>query len=818
MCDGSHQQHNAETGDNVGPLVLKPMGGGPAAPAPAPPKLTETNDDDLPVVAMAEVLKHDRPGDFWTVIHGRVYDLSAFLPKHPGGDQVLLAAHPVADQEFDAAHPGAEKGVIDRHLDRAQLLGRVDPADVQRTLEARKASEPEEPPRPRVHGDGGAYVGGDWVDLEDCAERFNVAGGSGGCAGCTQPCAPRSRSRRPAAKADGSYDVVVVGAGAIGSAIARELAKTTAHVLVVDAADDVTQGATKGNSGIVHAGFDDKPGSIRAKYCWKGNQMFPQLDRELHFGYQKNGSLVIAKSAEDEATLRELLARGEKNGVKNLRIVGREELRRMEPHVHPDARAALHSPDAGTLTPYEYTIALAENAADNGVEFRLRREVVGVERCPTGPRFKLRVKHWEPPAAARHLRAAGALAAAGRATYLAAAAVALLYRAFAVLVARLQLRAREAWRFRPSPGTELGGEAVDEEIRCDFVVNCAGCASDKVAAMVGDRSFTVKPRMGEYSECALRRGAGEGAGTDPENPQPPVLLHKREGYKATHTLFPAPHPVYGKGVLVQTTLWGNLILGPTARDTLVADAAGGYKVNEAVRDEKAENILGYVLNKCRELVPSFDPKSVIHTFSGARAKSSTGQWVIGPVDGVPGFLNAASIDSPGIAASPAIAEDVVRMLREAGARLEPDASFNPVRAPLIRPKDGWAGLTLTPDPAKMFDEPDPTKNVVCKCEKVTEAEVVAACRRSLPVDSTQAIRKRTRAGMGGCQAKPANYDCEARVAAIVARELGVPLAEVGRRPWPASSLLGKRFVDDADRARMQALAARGGWTLAGAAN
>ena len=312
--------------------------------------------------------------------------------------------------------------------------------------------------------------------------------------------------------------------------------------------------------------------------------------------------------------------------------------------------------------------------------------------------------------------------------------------------------------------------------------------------MVGDRSFTVKPRMGEY-----------------------ILLHKREGYKATHTLFPAPHPVYGKGVLVQTTLWGNLILGPTARDTLVADAAGGYKVNEAVRDEKAENILGYVLNKCRELVPSFDPKSVIHTFSGARAKSSTGEWVIGPVDGVPGFLNAASIDSPGIAASPAIAEDVVRMLREAGARLEPDASFNPVRAPLIRPKDGWAGLTLTPDPAKMFDEPDPTKNVVCKCEKVTEAEVVAACRRSLPVDSTQAIRKRTRAGMGGCQAKPANYDCEARVAAIVARELGVPLAEVGRRPWPASSLLGKRFVDDADRARMEALAARGGWTLAGAA-
>ena len=112
------------------------------------------------------------------------------------------------------------------------------------------------------------------MNIEDCAEHFNVKGGSGGsCGGDCSTC-PRSRSRHSSSKSDGSYDVVVVGAGCIGAAVARELSKSTASVLLLEAADDVTQGATKGNSGIVHAGYDDKPGSRRAEFCWKGNQMY----------------------------------------------------------------------------------------------------------------------------------------------------------------------------------------------------------------------------------------------------------------------------------------------------------------------------------------------------------------------------------------------------------------------------------------------------------------------------------------------------------------------------------------------------------------
>jgi hypothetical protein len=242
-----------------------------------------------------------------------------------------------------------------------------------------------------VHGEGGAYVGGYWVPLADCKKQFNIDGGSNEK---SQP-AMRSATAHSAAKADGTYDVAIIGAGCIGAAVARELSKTMASVVVLEAADDVCQGATKGNSGIVHAGYDDKPGSTRARLCWKGNQMFPALDEDLHFGYQLTGSLVVARGAEEEKHLQELLERGDTNGVKNLRLVGEEELKRMEPTLDPECTAALFSPDAGTLIPYEYTIALAENAADNGVEVRTRRVTKAISKRDDGM-LELELSHWEP--------------------------------------------------------------------------------------------------------------------------------------------------------------------------------------------------------------------------------------------------------------------------------------------------------------------------------------------------------------------------------------------------------------------------------------
>jgi len=204
-----------------------------------------------------------------------------------------------------------------------------------------------------------------------------------------------------------------------------------------------------------------------------------------------------------------------------------------------------------------------------------------------------------------------------------------------------------------------------------------------------------------------------------------------------------------------------------------------------------------ILARCRDLVPDLDVSQSIHSFSGARAKSSTGDWIIGPCAREPLLFHAAGIDSPGLAGCPAIAVHMVQLLRQAGLSFTSNPNFRAQRAPIIRPKQGWRNLKCSPEDKTSGD---PATNVICKCEKVTESEIVEAVRRSLPVDSTQAIRKRTRAGMGHCQANPGNYNCEARVAAIIARETGMPLSKVGRRPWPGTSMLPQRWLNDDDRA------------------
>jgi len=226
-----------------------------------------------------------------------------------------------------------------------------------------------------------------------------------------------------------------------------------------------------------------------------------------------------------------------------------------------------------------------------------------------------------------------------------------------------------------------------------------------------------------------------------------------------------------------------------------------------------ESIMQAILSKCRELVPSFDASAVIHTFSGKRAKPSTGDWVIRRSDVAPDLVHAAGIDSPGLAGSPAIAERVVGLLRGAGLALEPDAAFNPNRRPIIVAKDPVARtaavvragrVTRTPMSLKRAGAPPPPSaaaHIVCKCELVTEAEIVDAVHRSLPCETSQAVRKRTRAGMGHCQGE---Y-CEGTVCAIIGRELGAPAALVEGRPWPATSILPARWLSDDEKKAIAAL-------------
>ena len=175
-------------------------------------------------------------------------------------------------------------------------------------------------------------------------------------------------------------DVAVIGAGVVGCAVARELTRWNLNVVVLEAGSDVAEGASKANSAIVHAGFDAQPGTNKAKFNVRGNRMFEDVCRELKVPFRRNGSLVLAFGAEDETTLAELKARGEQNGVPT-EIISREELRRREPNVSPEATAALWAPTGGICCPYELTFRYAENAAANGAEFVFDAKVAGIDHA-----------------------------------------------------------------------------------------------------------------------------------------------------------------------------------------------------------------------------------------------------------------------------------------------------------------------------------------------------------------------------------------------------------------------------------------------------
>nr|MCR5716985.1 FAD-dependent oxidoreductase [Lachnospiraceae bacterium] len=153
------------------------------------------------------------------------------------------------------------------------------------------------------------------------------------------------------------YDVIIIGAGVSGAAIARELSRKERKVLVIERASDVCEGTSKANSGIVHSGYDAKPGTMKAKMNLRGNELMPQLAKDLDFPFKQNGSLVLCFDEADRPALNELLERGQKNGVKDLRIVEREELKQMEPNVSDKAVAALYAPTGGIVCPFNLTIA-----------------------------------------------------------------------------------------------------------------------------------------------------------------------------------------------------------------------------------------------------------------------------------------------------------------------------------------------------------------------------------------------------------------------------------------------------------------------------
>ncbi len=460
------------------------------------------------------------------------------------------------------------------------------------------------------------------------------------------------------------YDVAIIGAGVIGTAIARELSKYNVKVIVLDKENDVANGTTKANSGIVHAGYDAKSGTLKARLNVAGNAMYEDLCKALEVPFKRIGSLVVAFDEEDMATLQELYQQGLDNGVPNLQLLGRDEVKEMEPNLSDEIIGALYAPSAGIVGPWELAIALAENAADNGVEIRLNAAVTQIEANEQG---------------------------------------------FLV--------------------------TVDEDtLQAKYIINCAGLYGDKINNMVNTPSFEIVPNRGEYN-----------------------LFDKGVGDYVNHVVFQTPTK-HGKGVLVLPTAHGNLMIGPTAEP-----------VDEPEAVETTEVGLKFLREKAKRVVPKFPFQAVITSFAGLRAKVKTNDFIIEASAETKGFINVAAIDSPGLSAAPAIAEMVVGMLKDIAGGFAVNSSFKPNRRPSIH------FMALSPEEKAALIAKDPRYGrVICRCEGITEGEIVDIINRKAGATSLDAVKRRARAGAGRCQ----GGFCGPRVMEILARELKVDITSV----------------------------------------
>lgn len=471
------------------------------------------------------------------------------------------------------------------------------------------------------------------------------------------------------------YDVMIIGAGVCGSAAARELSRYQLKIGVLEKGEDVCSGTSKANSGIVHAGFDAKPGSLMAEMNVKGNAMMEELSKELDFSFERIGSLVLCFQEEDLDKLEDLKHQGEKNGVPDIQIIRQEALREMEPNISHEAVAALYAPTGGIVCPFGLNIALAENAAMNGVDFFFDKEVERIEKSEEGYRV-------------------------------------------------------------------ITGDQVFET-KC--IINAAGVYADVFHNMVSEQKIHITARKGEY-----------------------YLLDRSVGDHVNHTIFQLPGK-YGKGVLVTPTVHGNLLVGPTAKD--IENKEGTNTTAEGMEE---------VAKKAVRSVEGLPLRQVITSFTGLRAHEEGHEFIIEEVKDAPGFFDCAGIESPGLTSAPAIG---VRLAELVSQKLHPEKKedFISKRKGILNPqklsREEWREL-VKENPAY--------GTIICRCESVTEGEILDAIHRPLGARSLDGVKRRTRAGMGRCQ----SGFCAPKTMEILSREWKIPMEELTKAGGNSKLLVG----------------------------
>jgi len=443
-----------------------------------------------------------------------------------------------------------------------------------------------------------------------------------------------------------NFHVAIVGGGVVGSAIAWELSKYKLDVVVFEMGSDVASGASKANSGVIHSGINSAPSSLKARFCVEGNKMFQSLADELGFPLQWVGKYVIAKNEEEIEELERLKEVGIKNNVPDLEIKDGDYVKTKEPNV--SCFSALWVPTAGITLPYEFTIVLAENAAENDVKFLLETKVTDLKKQKDGFLIK----------------------------------------------------------------TSKGN------FRSQLVINAAGLNCRKIASMMEEPDFQVYPCRGEY-----------------------LVLDKKYSSLANSMIYPVPPKELGVlGVHITPTIEGNILLGPSAE--FIDDAEDKKTTREMMKN---------LLNEAKEIIPTIPDKAVINAYSGIRCKLASpeeGGWAdyrIEESKQTPGFISLLGIESPGLTGAPAIAKEVARIISQS-IELKSKDNFK-----FARTKRKRFSEMSTKEQSDLIKKDERWGRIVCRCEQITEKEVIDALSNPLGAKTLSSVKYRCRAGMGRCQ-------------------------------------------------------------------
>lgn len=456
------------------------------------------------------------------------------------------------------------------------------------------------------------------------------------------------------------YDFIVIGGGVIGTAVLDRLATYSARALLLEKEDDVAAFTTRANSGIVHAGYDCEPGTQKARFNVRGNELMWQDVEDLDVPHSKCGSIVVARYNQ-LCELEKLAHKALANGV-FIRMFDRESTLEIEPDISNEVVYSLYAPSAGVVSPYQLAIAYADRAIRNGAKIKLDAEVTGISKTADG--YKVT--------------------------------------------------------------TGAGGFTG----RC--VINCAGAYGAQINDLAGAEHFETAYRRGDY-----------------------FVLDSTERKNVHTVIFPLPSKA-GKGILVAPTADGNVIYGPTAVDTDdAADTATSPDSLEIIRKNVPSSYKNPAFNKC------------IRVYGGVRTIIGH-DFVVKQSDILEDFYMAIGICSPGLTSAPAIAEYIEQQLASKFSleKKEKIIKTMPRRKRLENLSENELDKLIAKDSA--------WGRIVCRCEKVTEAEIVRAIHSPLPATTVDAVKRRTRAGMGRCQ----GGFCGPKVMEIISRELNIPLDEV----------------------------------------